>query len=411
VKIAVVHNLPSGGAKRVLHGLVRRWSCLGCTVDVFTVSTADEGFLDLRSVARAVTVEPLRTTAAGVLRSTLRYLPPFLPFRISLGDLETAHRRIAERIDAGGFDVTFVEQDGYTVSPFVLRFLTGPRVYYCPQPCRLQEVVASRRRLPGRLRPLRAVIERAVAARLVAIDRANALYAPSILVNSRFTRQNVLDAYGREASVCYLGVDLDLFRPLGRRREHAVLSVGYLGGLKGHDFVVAALGRIPEPRRPRLIVAANVAEGPWREHLARLATAAGVHLEIRSAVSDSDLLELYNTAKLFVYAAHREPFGLAPVEAMACGTPVVAVADGGVRESVVHGETGLLTERSEPAFAEAVTQLLADESRRALMSRRAVAAARAAWSIDQAADRVLDHLRQAVVRPHESLRLLGAPGT
>lgn len=410
MKIAVVHNLPSGGAKRVLHGLIRRWSHLGCAVDVHTVSTADEGFLGLRSVARSVTVEPLRTTAAGVLRSTLRYLPPFAPFRISLGDLETAHRRIAERIDAGAVDVAFVEQDGYTVSPFVLRFLRGPRVYYCQQPCRLREVVASRRRLSGRLRSLRAVAERAVAARLEAIDRSNARHAPAILVNSHFSRRNVLTAYGRDASVCYLGVDLDLFRPLARGRDDAVLSVGYLSGLKGHDFIVAALGRIPERHRPRLTIAANAAEKPWRDHLERLAAAAGVRLEIHTAISDVDLNELYNTSKLFVYAAHREPFGLAPVEAMACGTPVVAVAEGGVCETVTNGETGILTERSEAAFADAVAALLDDDTGRVRMSQRAIAATRAFWSIERAAERVLDHLRRAAGGPHTQRLPQGEPG-
>ena len=399
MNIAVFHNLPSGGAKRVLHGLVRRWSELGCAVDVFTVSTADQAFLDLGPLARTVTVEPVRTTMRGVLRSARRYVPPGVPFRISLGDLEAAQRRLADKINAGKFDVVFVEQDGFTVSPFVLRFLDKPHVYYCQQPCRLAEVAAFRRLQSSWTQSARGLVERYAAARLVAIDRSNALSARSILVNSEFSRRNVLNAYGRDASVCYLGVDLDLFRPLARAREHSVLSVGYLGALKGHDFIVAALGRIPERRRPRLVIAANVAEPAWRGHLERRAAAAGVALEIRTAVSDVELLELYNSSKLFVYAAHREPFGLAPVEAMACGTPVIAVAEGGVCESVVNGDTGILTERSEAAFADGVAALLVDDSRRARMSEQAIAATREFWSIAQAADRALQHLHRAAASP------------
>src|SRR5687768_8022467 len=160
VNIAVFHNLPSGGAKRVLHGLVRHWSHLGCAVDVFTVSTADEVFLDLRPLARTVTVEPVRITVRGAVRSTLRYLPPAIPYRISLGDLEAAQRRVAGMINAGNFDVVFVEQDVYTVSPFVLPFLATPNVYYCQQPSRLQEVAAFHRRGPGVTRFARALVER-----------------------------------------------------------------------------------------------------------------------------------------------------------------------------------------------------------------------------------------------------------
>ncbi len=403
MNIAVFHNLPSGGAKRVLHGLVRHWSHLGCAVDVFTLSTADEAFLDLRPLARTVTVEPVRTSVRGVLRSTLRYLPPGVPFRISLGDLEAAQRRLAGKINAGNADVVFVEQDGFTVSPFVLQFLAKPHVYYCQQPCRLEEVAAFHRLQPGWTQSARALVERYAGVRLAAIDRRNALSAGSILVNSHFSRRNVLHAYGCDASVCYLGVDLDLFRPMARARDNAVLSVGYLGALKGHDFVVTALGRIPERHRPRLVIAANAAEHTWRGHLARLAAAAGVQLEIRTAVSDVELLELYRCSKLFVYAAHREPFGLSPVEAMACGTPVVAVADGGVCESIANGETGILTERSAAAFADAVATLLADDTGRARMGQRAVAATRQFWSITQAAERVVEHLRRAVASGHESL--------
>ena len=403
MNIAVFHNLPSGGAKRVLHGLVRHWSHLGCAVDVFTVSTADETFLDLRPLARTVTIEPVRSTVRGVLRSTLRYLPPGVPYRISLADLEAAQRRVAGMINAGRFDVVFVEQDGYTVSPFVLQFLAKPHVYYCQQPCRLQEVAAFHRRGPGWTRSLRAVVERYAAARIEAIDRGNALAAGAILVNSHFSRDSVLKAYGRDASVCYLGVDLDTFSPDARTRDNFVLSVGYLGALKGHDFVVAALGRIPARHRPRLVIAANVVEPAWRGYLARLAAAAGVELDVRTAISDVELVELYRAAKLFVYAAHREPFGLAPVEALACGTPVVAVADGGVCESVADGQTGMLTERSEAAFADAVAALLADDDRRARMGRRGIAATREFWSIAQAAERVTEHLRRAVRGGQEPL--------
>jgi glycosyltransferase involved in cell wall biosynthesis len=72
----------------------------------------------------------------------------------------------------------------------------------------------------------------------------------------------------------------------------------------------------------------------------------------------------YNKARLCVYAPVKEPFGLVPLEAMACGTPVVGVREGGVSESVRHGETGLLTERDPRQFAEAIISLLNDPERR-----------------------------------------------
>jgi len=68
-----------------------------------------------------------------------------------------------------------------------------------------------------------------------------------------------------------------------------------------------------------------------------------------------------------------EPFGLVPLEAMACGTPIVAVKEGRVKESVVHLETGLLIERDENEFAEALTELIVNDAKHRFMSQRATA--------------------------------------
>lgn len=74
-----------------------------------------------------------------------------------------------------------------------------------------------------------------------------------------------------------------------------------------------------------------------------------------------DLVRLYNQARAFIYAPILEPFGLVVLEAMACGTPVVAVKEGGVRESVIDGVTGWLIPRDPHIFADALGRLLSDE--------------------------------------------------
>jgi len=88
-----------------------------------------------------------------------------------------------------------------------------------------------------------------------------------------------------------------------------------------------------------------------------------------------------------------EPFGLVPLEAMACGTPIVAVREAGVRETVRDGETGLLCERDPEEYARAVLALLDDERWRAEMGRRSRKHAIENWSWDSAAVRVENHLR------------------
>ena len=120
MKIAVFHNLPSGGAKRALYGFVKYLTKSGHLVDVFVPSTADETFLPLKDVANKVDVFPVRKTITGLIYSILRYIPPI---RISLRDLERTEKEIADVINRQDYDVVFSEQGQYTLSPFFLKFI------------------------------------------------------------------------------------------------------------------------------------------------------------------------------------------------------------------------------------------------------------------------------------------------
>jgi glycosyltransferase involved in cell wall biosynthesis len=116
---------------------------------------------------------------------------------------------------------------------------------------------------------------------------------------------------------------------------------------------------------------------------------------MQKALDDDALLGLYNRAKLVVYAPYLEPFGLVPLEAMACGTPVVGVREGGVRESIVDGVTGLLTDRDEREFAVAVHRLLASPETAAEMGQNGVRHVAGSWTLEHAAARLLRHLERA----------------
>ncbi|MCX7999526.1 MAG: glycosyltransferase family 4 protein, partial [Leptospiraceae bacterium] len=108
---------------------------------------------------------------------------------------------------------------------------------------------------------------------------------------------------------------------------------------------------------PKIVLIGN---GPneYKEYLITLANKCGVTLEIRENIEDNELVMLYNKAKLTAIAHIMEPFGLVAIESMACETPVVAVREGGLRESIIDGVTGLLTNRVEKEFAEAIQYIL-----------------------------------------------------
>ncbi len=160
------------------------------------------------------------------------------------------------------------------------------------------------------------------------------------------------------------GVDLEMFRPTDRaaaRRALAVdgtvlASVGHLIARKGHDLVIDALPALPDAT---LLVAG---EGPERAKLMRRAGALGVAGRVRllGRIDHDRLRQLYNAADLLVLASSREGWANVLLEAMACGTPVVASDIWGTPEVVASPAAGLLMQRREAsALADAVNRLLA----------------------------------------------------
>ena len=414
-RIAAFHNLGSGGAKRALHGLLRYLTDSGHSVEVFVPSTANEVFLPLHAVTHGVRVFPVRTTLGGIISSSIKYVPPVAD-GCSLVDLDRLHKTIAQTINDRDYAAVIVEQDRYTMSPFILRHLTKPSVYFCQQPSRRGEPIL--RILEGALhehalngrgrrdrfhsrgtsvfRWARQQMGRYAASVIAQIDRDNASAASTILANSLYSKESILRAYGLNACVSYLGVDTTVFKRLPKEKEQYLLSVGSCTPEKGFDFLIRVLGRLEGRLRPKLIIVSNTVITWWRQWLEQLAAREDVTLEFQTLLPDAELVELYNRALGFLYAPYLEPFGLAPVEAMACGTAVVAVKEGGVKESVIDNETGTLVERDEDSFAEAVRELLLDKAKRDRVGNGGVEWVRGFWTQQHAGQRLLKNLDRAV---------------
>jgi glycosyltransferase involved in cell wall biosynthesis len=192
-----------------------------------------------------------------------------------------------------------------------------------------------------------------------------------------------------------LGVDTTRFRPVSDSKEGFIIGLGAFVPEKNIALVIQALGAIPE-NRPRLVWVGNVA---WPEHLSALeqmATKLGVDFEPRTKVGDDELVKLLSRAVMMVYAPRLEPFGLAPLEANACGTPIVAVAEGGVRETVLNGVNGLLVEHEPQAMAAAIEKLLGDRDYARHLGRSCRELVMNRWSLDAAIDRLEERLVEAV---------------
>lgn len=191
--------------------------------------------------------------------------------------------------------------------------------------------------------------------------RAAALGVVSAALRDELLRAGI-DA--EKVHVLRNGVDLDLFRPLDRRavrealgfRHPTLLSVGHLLPAKGHHLVIDALTRLPEHH---LVI---VGDGAARGALDELAHRLGVSQRVRfvPVLGQDDLARHYAAADILVLASEREGLANVLLEAVACGTPVIATDVGGNGEVVTSPAAGLLIgERASAAIAEAVLRLSA----------------------------------------------------
>ena len=205
------------------------------------------------------------------------------------------------------------------------------------------------------------------------------------------------------------GVDLAEFPPTGKaaaRRtlgladdEFVILQLGRMVPRKGVDNVIRALALLPRETRARLLVVGGESPDPDPRltpeigRLQALADACGVgdRVTFTGQRPRQDLPGCYAAADVFVTTPWYEPFGITPLEAMACGIPVIGSAVGGIKHSVVDGVTGFLVPPRHPAaLAERLRQLHANPWLRQAMGRSGVRRVRANFTWDRVAADLAD---------------------
>lgn len=199
-----------------------------------------------------------------------------------------------------------------------------------------------------------------------------------VTASSRFLLNAILDQGYKiqDKKLIYFGVDLNLFKPLRTTRPKR-FRIGFVKHLKSH-YGVEELVRAVEilVRKGRDVELHIYGEGDLKERL--LDHIASNSLEenifLCGAVDHEYLPEIYNQFSIFVMPSTcQEAFGVAAIEAQACGVPVIASNSGGIPEAVLDGETGILAEPGNiNQLAEAIEMLLDDEELRMRMSENAV---------------------------------------
>jgi glycosyltransferase involved in cell wall biosynthesis len=207
-------------------------------------------------------------------------------------------------------------------------------------------------------------VQRLILAALRRWDRATAHRVDLFLANSRFVAERIRRHYGRTSELLPPPVNTEFFRPApeSRPRTH-LLVVAALSPYKRIDRAMEAALRLGL----RLVI---VGDGPERRRLEAL---SGPGIEFAGRVSAESLRDLYRSAIAYVQPGV-EDFGIAAVEALACGTPVVALGQGGILDIVEDGKHGLLVPDSEPgAFEVAIDRATKMEWNLAALRQRAEA--------------------------------------
>jgi len=325
-RVALVHDWLTGmrGGEKVLEAL-----CAICPgAEIFTLVHAPG------SVSGAITARPMHTSFVQQLPRAARWYRNYLPF----------FPAAVESFDLDAFDL--VISSSHCAVKSVVATGRARHLCYCHSPMRYAWDQFDAYFGPDRLgRASR--VARAVMRPLARWDAATSGRPQRYVANSQYVARRIRRYYNRSAVVVAPPVDTVFYTPAARPPEPYLLVVSALVPYKRLDVAIHAARTAGLPLK-------IAGEGTDR---GRLAAIAGPDVEFLGRVTDEDVRELYQGATA-VLLPGEEDFGIVPVEAQACGRPVVALGSGGALETVVDGVTGILVDGHEPdAWAAAIRRV------------------------------------------------------
>ena len=309
MKTAVIHEwlVNYAGSERVLEQIVKLYpeADLFCQVDF--LPDEERGFI-LNKKTKTSLIQNL-----PFAKNKYRNYLPLMPFAV-------------RRFDLSEYDV--IISNSHSVAKGVKKKQAQLQICYCHTPMRyawdLREQYLNETGLNS---GIKGAIIKFVLNRLRSWDYNTAQHVDHFIANSHYIRDRIRRAYGKEATVIYPPVDVDSFH-LNEKKDNYFLAVSRMVPYKKMDLIVEVFSETGLP----LIV---IGDGPDFE---KVKNRARKNIEFLGFQKDNVLKEYMQKARAFIFAAE-EDFGIVPVEAQACGTPVIAFGKGGVTETVIPSKS------------------------------------------------------------------------
>jgi glycosyltransferase involved in cell wall biosynthesis len=328
MRVALVHDWFTvyAGAERVVEQILRVFPQADVYALVDFLKKEERGFLQGKR-AQVSFIQRLPKA-----QQRYRTYLPLMPLAI-------------EQFDLRGYDL--VISSSHAVAKGVI---TGPdqlHICYCHSPIRYAwDLQHQYLKESGLERGVKSWIARALLHYLRLWDSRTANGVDLFIANSRYIARRILKVYRRQAEVIYPPVDVEAFT-LRQDKEDFYLTASRMVPYKRIDLIVEAFSQMPDKR---LVV---IGDGP---EMPKVRAKAGPNVTLLGYQPFEVLRDYMQRAKAFVFAAE-EDFGIAPVEAQACGTPVIAFGKGGAAETVVAGETGIFfQDQNVPSLIKAIEE-------------------------------------------------------
>ncbi len=406
MRIAVWHNLNSGGGKRALYyhvkGLVER----GHYVVSYCPDTVDQDFLPLSDLVEE-RVFPLK----GKYKKKINKFK-FLNSQNNILEKTEAlleHcKECASDIMLHAFDVLLANSSSDFYISHIGRFVNIPKIIYLGEPYRyvyeaMPEFLWKAPKREGRvsfkyiLKRIKHLYKMYWFSYLCREEFNSASSFDLILVNSIYSKECVKRCYNLESKVCYLGIDTNKFFP-NQEKNMYIIGLGLIHESKGIERAIESVSLINDQIRPKLLWIGNNKNKnlDYLEKLKKYAKERSVEIIFKTYITDLELITCLSGAIVLLYLPNLEPFGLALLEANACGTAVVGIGEGGVKETIKNGINGfIVNEFSQEKVAEYL-KLFIDIDFAKEFGSKARSYVEANWSYAMGIDNIENYLYEII---------------